>query len=212
MTGVSQDLIDECRHINVDTCEWHETVVSDFTAEMEAIGIYVEDINYSISFSQGDGACFYGMVDDWEKFLPSIGITNPTLLQHAKQSWGWRVSHRGHYTNSASVHYDAELPSPDDDIGDSAHFIAVYSPYADGDLRSHAWYAVLNTIDYNLVERDIKEAFVNHMDDLYYRLLKEYEYQTSDEAVTETIIANGWHLQEHSDDTRGAKNCSASTA
>lgn len=191
---IPKELIDKYRDINVHH-EWWDNVYSEFKDDMGNIGIDVDEMFFRGFWSQGDGACFEGNIEDWAKFLPTIGYKHPVLIELACGSWSWKVSQRGYYSNSGSVHHDVEMENPHDCDNDE-YFINFFSPYlAENDLRSMSWLAILKTFDYEAIERDIKEALTNHMDELYERLENEYEYLTSDEAVAETIIANDLHKE-----------------
>lgn len=185
---IPKELIDKHRDINVHD-NWYDHVYEEFKDDMGNIGIHVDEIYFSGFWSQGDGACFDGYVDDWIKFLPTIGHKHPVLLEFAKAQWQWSTYHRGLYTNSGSVYHDDETEDPYT-YGDDELFIEYYTPHPDCELRSKAWLAVLKTFDYDQIRNDIKEELTSHMDDFYSRLENEYEYLTSDEQVAETIIAN----------------------
>jgi hypothetical protein len=190
---IPKELIDKHREINVHD-NWYDHVYEEFKDDMGNIGIHVDEIYFSGFWSQGDGACFDGCVDDWTKFLPTIGYKHPVLVEFAKSRWEWRTYHRGLYYHSGSVYHDDETEDPvmysDDEL-----FIEYHTPYIECELRSLAWLAVLKTFDYDQIRKDIKEELISHMDDLYSRLENEYEYLTSDEQVAETIIANDLHKE-----------------
>jgi hypothetical protein len=48
---------------------------------------------------------------------------------------------------------------------------------------------------------DVLQICRGYMDELYGELEEEYEYQTSDEAVTDTLECNGIYDEEEDDDT-----------
>lgn len=192
---IPEDVLEQHREINVQH-EWWDYIYDLFKDDMSNIGIDVDEIYFRGFWSQGDGACFEGSIDDWAKFLPTIGYTNPTLLELACGSWSWKTEQRGHYSHSGSVHHDVDMGNPYH-CGNDEYFINFYSPYLEeNNLRSMAWLAVLKTFDYDLIERDIKDALADHMDDLYSRLESEYEDLTSDEAVAESIIANDLYRED----------------
>jgi hypothetical protein len=66
-----------------------------------------------------------------------------------------------------------------------------HSPWDADDIRTKAWLALLQQVDYDKLEEDVQEAFRDHMRDLYKRLEEEYDYLTSYEVVWESIRANG---------------------
>jgi hypothetical protein len=154
----------------------------------------VDNVYFSGFWSQGDGACFEGYVQDWDKFLASVGYTDAPLVDHAFNHWYFSCKHRGSYYDEYCTVFDYSFPMPDSRTDDE-DFIEFYSPYED-ELKSRAWFAVISQyVDYNFAE-DFKEVFRDHMRELYSRLEKEYEYLTSEEAVWEAIVANGLDVEE----------------
>ncbi len=186
-TEAQQALIDRYRDINTDH-EWWDSIYSNFKKRMEAIGIRVERMYFSGFWSQGDGACFEGWVDDWSLFLPTVGITNDVLMEFANNHWAFSVKHSGHYYHENCTVFDADMPNPDGE--DDDWFIERYSPYKVDDFRSVVWLVVLRGFDFSSMEETFRDAFKGHMRQLYKDLEEEYEYLTSDEAVWESIVAN----------------------
>ena len=180
------ELIDKYRDINTHH-EWWECTYDCFKADMEAIGISVDNMYFSGFWSQGDGACFEGEVTDWDLFLPTMGITNDVLVEFIRNHWSFSVSHSGHYYHENCTSFLGELPMPDD--YDTEEFIDNFSPYTE-DFRSKAWLAVLRGFDFSSMEETFRDAFKDHMRQLYRDLEKEYDYLTSDEAVWESLEAN----------------------
>jgi hypothetical protein len=186
-TEAQQALIDRYRDINTDH-EWWDSIYSNFEERMEAIGIRVVRMYFRGFWSQGDGACFDGWVYDWELFLKSLGITNDVLVEFACNYWSFSVKHSGHYYHENCVSFFIDIPNPDGE--DDEWFIERYSPYAVDDFRSVAWLAVLRGFDFFSMEEAFRDAFKDHMRQLYKDLEEEYDYRTSDEAVWESIVAN----------------------
>lgn len=188
MESVSEKVIEKYRYINVEHIDWWESTYEMFREKMEAIGIGVWKMYFSGFWSQGDGACFEGKVEDWDLFLKSVGYeNNPTLIQHAKDSWSFKVEHSGHYYHENCTRFDGDLPMPDG--YDNEEFIRMFSPHKD-EFRSQAWLALLTDGVHKDFESLFTDAFKDHMRELYKLLEKEYDYQVSDEAVTEMVLAN----------------------
>lgn len=191
------ELLEKHRDINVHD-DWWQPTYDAFADDMRTKGIRVDRMYFSGFSSQGDGACFEGRVSDWAVFLPTVGVTCPAVLTLAKEHWTLTVEHRGRYSHEHSTHFDTFLPNPDDhgrDYYDS--FAERYTPYpwdAD-DIRTKAWLALLQQVDYDALEETMQEAFRGHMRDLYKRLEVEYDYLTSYDAVWESIRANGLDME-----------------
>ena len=188
VSNINPKTLDKYRYINVEHFDWWDSTYEMFKETMEAIGIGVEQMYFSGFWSQGDGACFNGKVEDWDLFLKSVGYeNNPTLIQHAMDSWSFKVEHSGRYYHENCTHFTGDLPMPDG-YGDE-EFIRYFSTQKD-EIRSNAWLALLTNSVHKNFEELFADTFKNHMRELYELLEEEYDYQVSDEAVTETVLAN----------------------
>lgn len=187
----SKAFLDEHRDINTGwSSDWYDTVYEDFKEKMiEEYGIEVEKMYFSGFWSQGDGACFEGYVENWERFLAKCGYEDPILLWHAKEWFKFSCKHRGFYYHSNSVDFTTDLPVPEHD--EDQQFIYVYTNFDPDDLRASAALVVLNQYEEYKLYDEFKSMFQKQMDELYDMLEAEYEYLTSDEAVAETLDANG---------------------
>ena len=187
------ELLEKHRDINVHD-DWWQPTYDAFADEMRLKGIRVDRMFFSGFSSQGDGACFVGHVDDWTVFLPTVGVTCLAVIALANEHWSLSVAHRGRYTHEHSTHFDIYMPSPEDDGGYGGYsFSDAHCPWDADDIRTKAWLALLQQVDYSKLEEDVQEAFRDHMGDLYKRLEEEYDYLTSYEVVWESIKANGLH-------------------
>jgi hypothetical protein len=182
-TTVPAALIRRHREINIHD-DWHEGVYEDFTKRMSKIGVHVRNIYYSGFSSQGDGACFEGHIEDWGKYLYSIGEANSILAATANDHWAFCWTHTGRYYHHKSVSFD-----------DSGVYFPE-SPYAEDDLRHDVWMANMMQCDLLRLSSDITEDLERHMKALYRQLEEEYEELTSDDTVAESIIANDLLTEE----------------
>lgn len=169
-----QELIEKYRDINVDY-DWWEHIYEGFEEDCRFIGFTPTDIYFSGFYSQGDGACFEGYVKDWGKFLPAVGYTDPDMIAHARGHWSLKVTHRGHYSHENSMQFEFDLPLPDEDEDDYNPMGTVESSQA----QAREWF-----------EGEAIEHLRNAAQELYITLRNEYEYQTTDEAVWDTLQAN----------------------
>lgn len=191
-------LIDKHRYTNVDYDDWWDCVYSLFREDMAALGIRVDDMQFSGFCSQGDGASFTGYVVHEDVFLdkhPALKDDRPMMLKLMKEFGGSvnisisRISYQ--YAHENTVTADVECD----------HFWDV----CDGSdpLRM----AVLEKWDEELdgeladLQPAVREIIRDYCRDLYRRLEDEYDHLTSDEVVWETIEANDWHLDEEDEET-----------
>jgi len=185
-------ILDKHRDINVDY-DWWDDVYADFVMDMQAIGIQVDtrtvrthkgrtyeepNISFSGFWSQGDGAAFAGrmyyadIAARMEK-KPEMKEMQARYTADLDCHMGWHVRSN----NSMSFDYGYDLPEPDDD-----------APA----LRQIAQRQVRDEFDkvMEVFMKELEEEVKGHANQLYKNLEKEYEYQTSDEAVLETLFAN----------------------
>ena len=191
----NQKLIDEYRDINI-YYDWWDSTYDHFHTTMRQIGVQVDEMYFRGFWSQGDGACFDGYITEWAAFLPSVDpdYNNPVLIEHARRHFSFSCKHKGYHCHERAVWYDTDLPLPESSI--DMDFAKEYSPYPMDDLRTYAWLVVLNRFTDTILERDFREAFAGHMQNLYDLLESDYEHLTSDEVVWDTIVANDLHLNE----------------
>lgn len=171
--------IDEHRTINVDYDDWWDTIYDDFKAKMTNIGVDVEKIYFSGFWSQGDGACFEGRVEDWGKYLEHLKYDDPILSNTAATAWSLSWYHRGNYYHEQSVVFNDEIYLPDNPFDEE-----------EDTLRHDAWDNAMQVHDLLKLTDEMKEDLRGHMKKLYRALTLEYEWLTSDEAVIEAMIAN----------------------
>lgn len=176
-------LIERYRDINVDHHQWWDCVYSDVTEDMKAIGIGVRRMYFSGFWSQGDGACFMGNLDNTRAYLdhhhqdqyPMIR----KLLEHGGEVYV-RCDQSGHYHHEMCTSFwvDADtltgiLPQP------TEFHVQIADQWQD-----------LLAKEMDDFETDVTEQWRTYMRDLYRKLEEEYDHLTSDEAVWDTIEAN----------------------
>lgn len=203
----SDAFIEEHRDINTSCHDWWDYVEEDFKLHTLApLGIDADRINFSLSYSQGDGASFDGRIHDWQLFLPYVyrqhpehPCHHPLVLTHAQVDWTMHWKDRGRCPCLSASDFSTDLRGADHgpndlcdpDSFDDWHYNYGPQPYKDPDnLTAHTTYALLADIDPALVEKHCIEAIIDLAYDLYKALRDEYEYLTSDEAVIDTLIAN----------------------
>lgn len=197
-----QKILEDERDVNCHH-DWWSCVYDDFINEMYDLGILVDRMYFSGFWSQGDGACFEGKVNNWGKFLDSLGYKDAMLIEHAEDYWSFRVSHSGHYYHEHCTSFSAvlELPTgPDDE-----DFAADYFPVSSDPVKAAVQLAVLSKYNERSLEEEFTKAFRNHMRALYRRLEDEHDHLTSDEVVLDSLEAND-RLEELITDAIGECN------
>jgi hypothetical protein len=176
-------LLEKYRYINVEHNNWWDYVESDFTEDMKQVGIEVDKIYFSGFWSQGDGACFVGSLDNALTYLNHHHVDQFPMLRKLIEMGGsvWATSdHRGRYYHSSSVSINAECEA----------FWQCANP------KSELQEAVIQRWD-DMVDKEIvdfeaalAEQWRTYMNDLYTKLEEEHDYLTSDDAVWDTLVAN----------------------
>lgn len=64
--------LDHYRNWDTDDSSWAEYLEGDFEKQLESFGFDRVDIQYSLGYSQGDGACFTAGTIDVKKFLDQM--------------------------------------------------------------------------------------------------------------------------------------------
>lgn len=184
-------LLEKYRYINVEHNNWWDCVESDFVEDMKQVGIQVDKIYFSGFWSQGDGACFVGSLDNALTYLNHHHVDQFPMLRKLIEMGGgvWATSeHRGRYYHSSCVSINAEC-----------------DPFWQcTDPKSELQEAVIQRWD-DMVDKEIvdfeaalAEQWRTYMNDLYTKLEEEHDYLTSDDAVWDTLEAN--ELIEEVDD------------
>jgi hypothetical protein len=184
------EILDKHRHWNVEHIDWWDGVYDCFKADMDAIGIDVDEMYFSGFYSQGDGACFEGSVNDWPKFLASLGYTCPALIALAVEAWVFSVKHSGHYYHENCTHFSSDMVSPDDySESEMDEFIYAHSPYST-DIQNAAFLAILQGYNFSSLHDEFEEEFKRHMRALYNQLEAEHDHLTTDEAILDSLEIN----------------------
>lgn len=175
-------LVEKYRYINVEHSDWYDHVFENFREDMKAVGIDVRHMYFSGFWSQGDGACFTGALDNALIYLdhhhkdefPMIR----KLLEHHGEVYV-RCQHKGRYyhENSTEFWVDADtligmLPQPTE----------FHRAIAD------QWQEELE-MEMCRFEANVICQWQTYMRDLYRTLEAEYDHLISDEVVWETIQA-----------------------
>lgn len=174
--SAQQAILDKHRNQGVEYDDWWDCTYDDFKERMKGVGIEVDRMYFSGFWSQGDGACFEGSVCNWPLFLTSINADSCFSHEDVYENMSFSVQHHGHHYHSHSTKYSEEI-----------HLTNLHE---EGSIRYHAFEALMDECDEKVeaLWESCKEAFRDHMDDLYKSLNEEYDYLTSDEYVLEYLI------------------------
>lgn len=175
---VQAEVIEKNWNWNVEHFEWFEFVFEDVKEIGKLIGIDIKDIYFSGFASQGDGACFKGDYEYKKESVKNIKAYAPLdtelheivqnlYLEQKKHFYqlSATIEHSGHYSHSGCT------------------IINVYKiELADG-------------CDGSVLNETIEQLLREFMQWIYTRLESEYDYLTSEEAIRESIEANGMEFE-----------------
>lgn len=179
-----EELLTKYRTINTEYDEWYDCVYSNFTEDMKAKGIEVQRMFYSGFWSQGDGACFDGWIEDGRVFLDCHFTPADFPMIRKLLDCGGRIKlsviQSGHYYHENCTVFDSDCDRLDWYID---------RPSELQEQVVEAWQVLLDA-EMDDFETQAKEMFRSHMRQLYRNLEKEYDHLTSDEVVWDWIVAN----------------------
>ncbi len=201
-----ENALDNNRNINVDHDDWHDWIIDDFKEEMlEKFGFDVDDAQYTGFFSQGDGASFTGEAIDKPLFMrEALGVTSSSDVFDNGDERSGEDELRSLMGDLRNIGFDNRERFTADDL-----YFKV--------KRNSSRYSHENTIegdveaDYLDIEVDDERDFDGFVQDLeqkttgwareksrelYRRLENEYDAQTSDESVKDTLVDNDYAFDE----------------
>lgn len=202
-----ENAIEKNRDINIDDDGWEDPTIEGFKEDMSEYGISDIEVQYSGFWSQGDGASFTGEISNTKEFLAkALGLESNEFvdMEDGKYKSGddgldsligdlaelgldsrdkikpedfyisiERISSRYSHENTVKISIDIDEPEN-----------------WDGDFSKKAWQYLEE------IEEKATEWLRSECNKLYRSLEKDYDYLTSDEAVRETLIENGYEFDE----------------
>lgn len=196
------------RDINIAHTGWEDTTIDDFEEEVKEDGINDLEVNYTGFHSQGDGASFTSNDIDTRKLFNAVGIKSDDHLDmETPEEENSRISQ-----NKELYDIFNDLKT----LGVAKEFRNRIKPEEIRVTieRIPSRYYHENTVRANVEIWDEPDGweeppnFTSELEDkitdyirglcrkLYRYLEEDYEYQTSDEAVQETIEANDYKFDE----------------
>jgi hypothetical protein len=201
-----ENALDNNRDINVDTNDWHEWVIEDFKEEMkEQFGFDVDDVQFSGFYSQGDGASFTGDADDEGLFLKNaLGVTSSSEVFDNEDEDSGEDELKSLMGDLRNIGFDNRERFKKEDL---------YFKVKRNDSRYSHENTIEGSVDADYIDIEVDDerdfdGFVQDLEqkttgwareksrELYRRLEKEYDAQTSDEAVKDTLIDNDYTFDE----------------
>jgi hypothetical protein len=180
--------IENHRDTNMDYHGWHECTIDDWKEKLESLGYSDPEIQYSGFWSQGDGASFTSkqvplpstdpdVIEAWDQLTGAAALIGVNITEEISDlAYGkvYRSSHRYSHENTVSVDWEWNDPP----------FQNIILPEGIAPFVEALHTAVEAYFD------GLTETVRDLCREIYDSLEKEYEYQTSDEAVAESLISN----------------------
>ncbi len=159
--------------------DWAEWVKEDYISQMRVEGINVDNFQWDIGYSQGDGAAFNGhvVVYEWMQANPQYAEQYPALYLACKQDGSYVTLRTGR-----GMFMHANLNESwwgTDPCG-------IFSG-----LDKDTWVELVEDQSGSLdVEAEIKSTCERFMSEMYCKLRDEYEHVTSEDAFIESCECN----------------------
>ena len=188
------EVLERFREINVDDGFWYEFLVEDFKEDLRGKGLSCDDVWFSFGFSQSDYASFDAKLTDYAEFLSGMELTEKEKRVAAfmfendfiRLSYDSRV-----FRHSVHLNFDAENPHADYVKG--RFDVKTWFFNVDENCKQAEAYLFCQEL-LNKLERYAEDFGNDACHELLKRLEEEYEYQTSDEAIKDTILANEYQF------------------
>lgn len=174
-----EKVLDRERGINVQDSWWYESELDYFADQLLAAAgfeVKAKDIHFSVYSGQGDGLSFSGSVN----FL--------AFLRHFKACNAYRALYCALKNGNATLYGKVE--------NTSRYYSMVYyqDTYINDDLPAKQYALLCEQAEQ--LERYIEDKAGDLAHDLYKMLEKLYEWETSEEAVKETIEINDYRFTQ----------------
>jgi len=194
-------LIERYRHTNIAHDNWWaESEMEAFKGRLTKLGVRVRDVYWSGFSSQGDGASFVGYVEP-EIFFRAAKCDAEFPLLAKALGLGFDLDSAniclsdGHYVHSNMMYVNWDYPPHTSEVLELITRDELTAAVAEVEN----WEAKIEA-ETVAFEKYMQTTFRSMADAFYRDLEKEYDHQTSDEAVWSTIESSGITQGESDDD------------
>lgn len=177
-------LLEKHRYINVEFDNWWDCVETDFVEDMKKVGIQVDKVYFSGFYSQGDGACFVGKMDNTLTYLNHHHMGEfpmiRQLLDHCGDVYVTCSYRSGRYCHENCTSFWVDADTMRGIVPAATEFHEAIIEQWDRQLDN----------EMHELEKAIENQWRTYMQDVYRKLEAEYDHLTSDDAVWDTLEAN----------------------
>ena len=180
---------------------WETDHIIDFVKADAPKGFTIEDVRYSVTYSQGDGASWTGQINLIEFFEANpdhefIG-EEVIIIELMRNDWidkSAEVNQNSfHYVDSSTMRLSDVVDYAESAEEDSNNPLLSVGILENANVKelfdSFHWAKRLDL----MIERAL-QATKDYADGIYGQLKEDYEWQISDENIEENIYINGWRF------------------
>ena len=195
--------IEHHRYDNTSFEDWHDPTLDDWKEKLEALGYSDPEIQYSGFWSQGDGASFTSkqvplpstdpkVIEAWDQLIGAAELLGQPVTEDINDmAYGSVIRTGHHYFHENTVSVDWEWNDPP--YTDRWEYFADPTPEGIQPFITTLKDAVESYFD------GLEEIVKDLCKEIYSDLEKEYDYQTSDEAVEQAIEDMEFEVDEEGD-------------
>lgn len=183
--------------------DWETDHIIDQAKAEAPAGFIIDDVRYSVTYSQGDGASWTGAIKLIEFFEanpdPEFIGEEVMIIELMRNDWiddKANVNQNSyHYVHSGTMKFDEVrdyAESAEDDSNNPTLVVGVMMGAEVKELFQTDYWDWAHRLD-AMLERAL-QATKDYADVIYGQLKEDYEWQVSDENIEENIYINGWRF------------------
>ena len=182
-----------------------EHIIDSAKEEGRAKGFYVDDVRYSVTYSQGDGASWTGMINLIEFFEanpdPDYIGEEVLIIELMRNDWIDKEAEVNqnsfHYVDSSTMRLSDVVDYAEDVEDEGNSLTLVEGPMMGAEVKElfqTDYWDWAHRLD-DMLERAL-EAVKEYAVNIYTQIKEDYEWQVSDENINELIYINGWRFNK----------------
>ena len=182
---------------------WETDDIIDQAKAEAPKGFYIDDVRYSVTYSQGDGASWTGQINLIEFFEanpdPEFIGEEVMIIELMRNDWIDKEAEVNqnsyHYVHSGTMKLSDVIDyadSAEDDSNNSVLAVGILENANVKDLFTSDDWDWARRLD-AMLDRVLADAR-DYADHIYKQLQEDYEWQISDENIEELIYINGWRF------------------
>ena len=182
---------------------WETDHIIDQAKADAPAGFIIDDVRYSVTYSQGDGASWTGAIDLIKFFEanpdPDYIGEEAIIIELMRNDWidsKADVNQNSyHYVHSGTMRLGDVVDYAESAEDDSNNPVLAFGILENANVKDlftsddWDWARRLDA----MLERAL-QAVRDYADHIYKQLQEDYEYQVSDENIEELIYINGWRF------------------